>query len=130
MYIETKVEFHSDENQKKTKSVYKKKTHHYINVYSGDEHSHTSYPSNKNTSSWNMFVCGKIYSDKREATQYEDHKPLEKEYGLKLRAKRSKRILAAPWEEVYSSFHEKKKCWKDNSKRKNQYYKEKDDKTI
>lgn len=84
------------------------------------------YQNTKITSGWNRWVNGKIYSNKREAALYSAHKQeYATEYKLKLRSKRSHRILASPWNEEPSSFMDKTKSWKDSTKRKKQYYKEK-----
>lgn len=124
MILDIKTEIDPTEKQKQTKLVYKKVIIHMIDIKTGEEFQSTGYPFNKNTSAINMYLCGKIYSDKKEAALFTEHKKLEREYGLKLRYKRSNRKLAEPWNEVPSSFQSKKKCWKDNSKRRKQYYKD------
>ncbi len=123
MYLVKKITFDSFEKAKQTKMVFKTKRYHYINTRTNEEYSCLAHPYSKNTSLINMYLYGKIYANPKEAALFSEHKALEREYGLKLRYKRSNRQLAKPWEEVPSSYKDKKKCWKDNSKRRKQYYK-------
>jgi hypothetical protein len=63
------------------------------------------------------------FSTKQEKSFHSLHCIEYKEYGLKLRGRRSSNNLADPWDDYPSYHHKQAKSWKHNSKRKNQYYK-------
>lgn len=67
----------------------------------------------------------KKFSNKQEKSLYFLHKKeYKKEYGLKIRGKRGG-SLPDCWDDYPSYVYDVAKSWKHNSKRKNQYYKEK-----
>jgi hypothetical protein len=66
-------------------------------------------------------VC-RVFSTKQEKAFYFMHLAEYKgKYPLRLRARRGKALVCA-WEDLPSSVYEVEKCWKNNSRRKNQWY--------
>lgn len=77
------------------------------------------YPNLRN------YYYRKIRTKQEKAVNYQ-HRIECFEMGVKVKI-RSKRCenLADGWDDIPSFFHDMKKCWKHNSKRAHQYYKEK-----
>ncbi len=74
------------------------------------------YPDIRN--SWH-----KHFSTLQEKSLYLIHQAeYQKEYGIKLRGKRSPRSLPDAWDDLPSDVTSNK-CWKDRTKRKRQYFK-------
>lgn len=66
-------------------------------------------------------VC-RVFSTKQERSYYLLHLAEYKgEYPLHLRARRGKSLVDS-WEDLPTSVYEVEKCWKNNSRRKNQWY--------
>lgn len=127
--------FEKDFKKKQKKLVYQQEICEYrFKSYGSDEFVNEQaiyYFNSKTSSGWNRWVNGKLYSNKKEAALFSAHKQeYGNEYKLKLRSKRSNRILAKPWNEEKTSFLDKTKSWKDSTKRKKQYYKNNQDDTI
>lgn len=84
----------------------------------GDESSKyefTSYPDIKNH-------CFRSFSTLQERSLFVMHTIEHKrEYGLKLRGKRSARNLPDSYDDLHSNVYNEK-CWKNRSKRKRQHY--------
>lgn len=94
---------------KKLKQQYK-----YAVTYPGCRFCGVYYPLLKN---W----LHKRFSTRQEKSFFYLHLIEYKEYPIKLRAARGKR-LADPWDDYPSDAYDVAKSWKHNSRRKHQYY--------
>lgn len=68
----------------------------------------------------------KNFSTIQEKSLFELHENELKEYGFHIRRRRSKSSLANPWDDYPSYVYKNKKSWKSSTKRRKQYYKEKE----
>ena len=69
-------------------------------------------------------LYSKVYNKKKEASLNNMHvMEYGEEYNFKIRGKRSAKNLSPKWEMRNRNIMDKEKCWKDSTKRKNQYYK-------
>lgn len=71
--------------------------------------------------------CHKRFSTLNEAKQAFGNKEDEYRRLYKIRGKRTRGGLPNPWDDYPSYCYDLAKCWKHNSKRKNQWYREKNE---
>ena len=101
---------------KKTKVQYRDAHNSFRFIYKGIDLEFLTYPNMRSG-------CHKHFSTKQEKSFYIMHQIEYKDYPLRMRSKRSSSSLAEPWDDFPSYVYDKRKSWKHNSKRKNQYYK-------
>jgi hypothetical protein len=92
------------------------KTKIYISRFNGEVDSWEVFPDIRSQ-------CHKKISSKQEKSFFIQHENEYKEYGLKLRRRRSANNLFDSWDDLPSYVYKNRKSWKQSTKRKNQYYK-------
>jgi hypothetical protein len=111
------------------KNRYEKRKEQFRNSYR-EEYSITSASTGKErVYSYECYpflrnYCFKRFSTKQERSLFLMHElEYEKEYGLKLRRRRSPKNLPNSWDDIHTSVRDTEKSWKHSTKRKRQYYK-------
>lgn len=69
------------------------------------------------------------FSTKQERSMAFMHEIEYAEYGLKVRPHRGNNLVDA-WDDLYCHFNSTTKSWKHNSKRRHQYYRQKDNQNF
>jgi hypothetical protein len=114
---------------KKSKEIFRDKiTEHYdcYDRYGNFIETATSefYPNISKQGFAGQGLYSKVDNNKAESSLNNMHiMEYGEEYNFKVRGKRSAKNLSPKWETRNRCIMEKEKCWKDSTKRKNQYYK-------
>ena len=70
--------------------------------------------------------CHRQFSTLQERAFFEQHENELSEYGFNIRRRRSKSTLPNSWDDLPSYVYKNAKSWKSSTKRRKQYYKEKE----